>query len=111
MRKSRRLRLTRSNGFRINNPTVKTADLRNWQLSPLYAESLSGLPAALVLTAEYDALLDEGKDYADLLIESGVPTTYYSFPGQIHGFIELGGVFSATGVAIQMISDFLKEHL
>ncbi len=97
--------------FSDKNLPDKTIDLRDWRLSPLYAESLSGLPAALVLTAEYDPLVDEGKAYAERLIEAGVPATYYNFPGQIHGFIELGGVLSATGAAIKMISDFLREHL
>jgi acetyl esterase len=87
------------------------ADRRDWRLSPLFADSLSGLPAALVLTAEYDPLLDEGKAYADRLVEAGVPTIYHNFPGQIHGFIEFGGVLSAAPQAVQMISQFLQERL
>ncbi len=86
-------------------------DAPDWRLSPLHAESLAGLPPALVLTAEYDPLRDEGKAYADRLNSSGVPTVYRDFPGQIHGFIEFGGVLSAAGAAIAEIAAFLRTQL
>lgn len=86
-------------------------DRRDWRLSPLYAESLANLPPALVITAEYDPLRDEGKAYADRLAASGVSATFRNFPGQIHGFIEFGGVLTAAGDAIREISDFLRENV
>jgi acetyl esterase len=86
-------------------------DRRDWRLSPLYAETLEGLPTSLILTAEYDPLRDEGKAYADRLAASGVTTVYRDFPGQIHGFIEYGGVLTATGDAIREISSFLRANL
>jgi len=52
--------------------------------SPLHAADLSGLPPALVCTAEFDPLLDEGRLYADRLREAGVATTYRELPGHIH---------------------------
>lgn len=85
-------------------------DRVDWRLSPLYAESLAGLPPAIVLTAEYDPLRDEGKAYADRLATSGVPTVYREFPGQIHGFIEMGGILSAAHEAIAEIAAFLRTH-
>jgi acetyl esterase len=91
--------------------TTDSVDRRDWRLSPLHAESLAGLPAALVITAEYDPLRDEGKAYADRLNASGVPALHVDFPGQIHGFIEFGGLLSAAGAAIDEIAAFLRALL
>jgi acetyl esterase len=62
------------------------ADLR---LSPLLAKDVSGLPPAFVLTAGFDPLRDEGRAYANRLIDAGVKTTYVNYPGTIHGFFSL----------------------
>ena len=65
------------------------ADLADLRLSPLLAEDLSGLPPAFVLTAGFDPLRDEGRAYANRLIDAGVKTTYVNYPGTIHGFFSL----------------------
>jgi acetyl esterase len=65
------------------------ADLADLRLSPLLARDFSDLPPAFVLTAGYDPLRDEGRAYADRLIDAGVKTTYVNYPGTIHGFFSL----------------------
>lgn len=64
-------------------------DLSDLRLSPLLATSFEGLPPAFVLTAGYDPLRDEGRAYADRLIDAGVKTTYVNYPGTIHGFFSM----------------------
>ncbi|MCA0249668.1 MAG: alpha/beta hydrolase [Proteobacteria bacterium] len=64
-------------------------DLSDLRLSPLLAKDFKGLPPAFVLTAGFDPLRDEGRAYADRLVDAGVKTTYVNYPGTIHGFFSL----------------------
>ena len=66
------------------------ADGADWRASPLRAKSLAGLAPAVVTTAWFDPLRDEGKAYADALIAAGVATRYHDGPGLIHGYFGLG---------------------
>ncbi|MEM4138947.1 MAG: alpha/beta hydrolase, partial [Sulfolobaceae archaeon] len=62
-------------------------DLYNPLFSPLIAENLANLPPAIVVTAEYDPLRDQGEAYASRLMESGVPTLSIRVNGMIHAFL------------------------
>ena len=66
-----------------------TADGTDWRVSPLRAKNLAGLAPAVVTTAWFDPLRDEGKAYAEALKAAGVPTSYYHGLGLIHGYFGL----------------------
>jgi acetyl esterase len=78
--------------------------------SPLRVADLSGLPPALVITAEYDPLRDEGEAYAARLEEAGVPTTLIRHDGQMHGFFSVL-VIPGHEVAIEQIAKALNDGI
>jgi acetyl esterase len=75
-------------------------DRDDWRASPLLAEDLARLPPALIMTAGFDPLKDEGKAYAERLVAAGVPVTHTCYEGTIHGFITMGKVLKAANQAI-----------
>lgn len=72
--------------------------------SPLRTPDLGHLPPALVVTAEYDPLRDEGEAYARRLEQAGVATRLVRYAGQIHGFISMTGAVDAARHAVDEIA-------
>lgn len=85
-------------------------DARNPFLAPLYAPSLAGLPRALVVTAQYDPLRDEGEAFAARLEREGVPTSHVRVEGALHGFFSLPPRFAHAARALELVRDFLDGH-
>jgi acetyl esterase len=100
-------------GWDLYAPDEKTRN--NPYVSPLRAskEELSGLPPALVVTAENDPLRDEGEAYARKLKEAGNDVTAVRYNGVIHDFVLLNAIRQDSGVksAIEQISEGIRQHL
>lgn len=87
------------------------SDAANPYASPAAAESLAGLPPALVLTAEYDVLRDEGRQYAKRLQEAGVPTTHLDYAGMTHLFFNRWNAIDRAREAIAFVCGELAQRL
>jgi acetyl esterase len=75
-------------------------DWTDWRASPLLAESHADLPPALVITAGFDPLLDEGRAYAERLKAAGGAVEYREYADMVHGFILFGGVLDTANTAV-----------
>jgi acetyl esterase len=78
---------------------------------PLARGRLAGLPPALVVTAAFDPLRDEGEAYADALHEAGVPVLLRRFDGLIHGFANMTGISPACRDALVEVAGTLRGLL
>jgi len=94
------------------NHYVATSDqMREPYASPLLADSLANLPPAIILTAEYDPLRDEGEAYAAALRSAGVAVTFRRYEGMIHAFVRRVQQFDAAISAIQEIAQHLRSTI
>jgi acetyl esterase len=77
--------------------------------SPLRAATLAGLPSALVVTAQYDPLRDEGEDYAEALDKVGVAVEMKRWSGMNHGFFFFPGIVDKATQAIDEACDWARR--
>jgi acetyl esterase len=87
----------------------KKEDWLDWRASPLLAGSLANLPPALLMTAGFDPLVDEGKAYADRLAKEGVKVEYRNYADMVHGFITMGRVLDTTNAALADCAQALRK--
>ena len=104
--------LTRDSMRWFKNHYLKSAgDAEDWRASPIRAKSLAGLPPALVVTAGFDPLRDEGAAYAARLTEAGVRVDYVCYGGMIHGFVPMGRLIDTGNRAISHVAASLRQVL
>ncbi len=80
-------------------------------VSPLRAQSHNDLPPAIVVTAGFDPLRDEGEAYAQLLRDKGVRVVARRYPGFIHGFVNVLGPSARSRSAVVEIGGMLRALL
>jgi len=93
----------------MDNYIPDPQDRKSPLASPMLRDSLAGLPPALVISAEFDPLVDENEAYAERLKAAGVQTDYVCFPGMIHPFFTLGGVVEDSARAEALVASALKK--
>jgi acetyl esterase len=87
------------------------ADAADWRLSPLRAPSLAGLPPAVVVTAGFDPLHDEGEAYAARLRASGVRVDAVCYGGMVHGFVPMGRLIQTGNHAVSLVANCLRRAM
>jgi acetyl esterase len=82
----------------------------HYLLSPLYAKNLENLPPALIITAEYDPLKDEGKEYAEKLANAGVKVIFQEYKGMIHLFAQMPKLLRASRQLFKQIGEIIRTE-
>jgi acetyl esterase len=104
--------LTRDSMRWFKNHYLKSSsDADDWRVSPLRAASLAGLPPALIITAGFDPLRDEGAAYAARMTEAGGIVDYVCYGGMIHGFMPMGKLIDTGNRAISHVAASLRQAL
>jgi acetyl esterase len=98
-------------GYFHDHYIVDPRDDLDWRASPLLAADLSRLPPALVVTAGFDPLRDEGLAYAEALSQAGNRASCVCFEREIHGFITMGRVLDEANTAVALCAAELKRAL
>jgi acetyl esterase len=88
-----------------------TSQATDPRVSPLLASDVSGLPAALIIAAGCDPLLDEGRAYGDRLAAAGVPVEYRCFDGTIHAFMSFCGAIPMGREALAFAASRIRSAL
>lgn len=83
----------------------------DWRVSPLRAPSLAGVAPALVVTAGFDPLRDEGDAYAAKLRQAGVRVDAICYGGMVHGFVPMGRLIETGNRAVAHIAATLRQAL
>jgi acetyl esterase/lipase len=86
------------------------ADPADPRLSPLKAADLSGLAPAVIATAGFDPLIDQGAAYGQELREAGIATTWRSYDSLCHGFASFTGAVPAADAACREIAGLVRDH-
>ena len=87
-------------------------DSRAWgdaDVSPLRNKRFSGLPPALIQTAQYDPLRDEGRAYGDALTAAGIAADYRCYEGMVHGFARMGRLVDMAHIALEDAAAALRR--
>lgn len=87
------------------------ADRSDPRASPLFAADFAGLPAALITTAGFDPLCDEGVAYGQKLSAAGVAVEHVRYDGMLHGFMGYPGFFDTARVALDHAAGALRRAL
>jgi len=87
------------------------ADAADWRASPRRAGSHTSVAPALVITAQYDPLRDQGAAYAEQLRDAGVDVTHTNYEGMVHAFFQLSPIVKQASVAITEVAAAAKAAL
>ena len=93
----------------MDNYIPDHGDRKDPKASPMLRENLAGLPPALVISAEFDPLVDENEAYAKRLKAAGVSCDYVCFAGMIHPFFTLGGIVEDSAKAERLVGSALRK--
>jgi len=91
------------------NYITDEAQRQNPEVSPLKAESLAGVAPAIVVTAGYDPLCDQGFVYAERLVADGVAVTHHHYEDQIHAFFTLVNIFDSANEAVPRVGGEIRD--